>query len=1043
MERVYDDEKTSGNLGHQPGEHDNLGVSPEARDHEVAELEALLGYNPYADMGVGSPSEEGDKKPKDERTLDEREGGLSEDDKVGKGWTGKARSGTKKALGFITPPQVKIIGGLLGGGVFATILAFFTMLPLKIISIDALVDRYASSLVNEPLEIVNERLIRGYLNQVANSIDKGVCKRTTRPDCVVLGDNRAGPVGKLYQSWKQNKLENKLANKYGIILDRGADGKVHMTVGNTEIMGESLEKLRAGEIDIGDLEGREGKSKAEIRAAIRGAFDNETRWKRVFLRYQYGRLIENRYGVKRCTFACDSRDRFNSSVKDKKMAGKLFLAQRVSMVIGQNNGLMMQCVMAPGDCETSLSDSDDGSEPKSEFHKKLQTQLVDFRNTHGTAKLQDLLKNADDINKLGVTGYATRQAAVKMGSALGKDISEEAADKAIGKAVPIIGWISLALTVAEMAEKTPQVIKYTAYAMNVAEAVALYSVYRSVAAEQKSGHADATQIGSLADTLSEGSEVTAAPMYDIATSPVAKRTSTFDSIMSYAYSPVGAETGEAQLAPYKCESGDPIPKGSTGCPEEDFTNANEVINFANELVTGNFIKGKNPILDMTLDLGSFQRNILYKVNDLYGLLMGLPGVIFAKSCEIHPVCSPAMKYGTEQAMALFTWLRDKLLHHPVQYALENGARAMQMMFAANLATYSASAMANTGGAELSTEEFAAIQNRRIRQDKEDFQMKSLYSRIFDTDSRYSLATQVALESPSKQDFFSVTFAKMFENPLNKLATGANAGLSKEGSAFADVKAKKNPWGIKPIGHRLQDIPKHPDDPSYWEKNCAGRDYEKEWFDKMSQDPDTGEAIATTTEPCMLVASSVKALGGMFDNSFNDSEANTSNSTNEGEVGISGNYAFPLKTTQSAVKNHSPRWCMDEKWSTSCHHDYPAADIFADPGTEIVAMRSGTVLTVRHNSSSECSPEKGGSPTVQIKGDDGKYYFYTHFAAGSVTAKPGPIKAGDKLGVVGPRECAQGTDPHVHVQWYTSIINGDSQSMDIQAPLLKAFEGLPK
>ena len=174
-------------------------------------------------------------------------------------------------------------------------------------------------------------------------------------------------------------------------------------------------------------------------------------------------------------------------------------------------------------------------------------------------------------------------------------------------------------------------------------------------------------------------------------------------------------------------------------------------------------------------------------------------------------------------------------------------------------------------------------------------------------------------------------------------------------------------------------------------------------------------------------------------------------TCSGGLGIDANgFVFPQSTTKSAIKKGSSYsgstlvWCFTDQ--TSCHHDYVAADIFDQIGTTNVAAVGGTVLKAVDTS---CS---GGFevPRVQIKGVDGKYYYYTHMKPSSIKVSTGQVvKAGDPLGEVGPAECAENTAPHLHFQVSSGPINSTkdpterSQYIDPQPVLLSAFDKLPE
>ena len=147
------------------------------------------------------------------------------------------------------------------------------------------------------------------------------------------------------------------------------------------------------------------------------------------------------------------------------------------------------------------------------------------------------------------------------------------------------------------------------------------------------------------------------------------------------------------------------------------------------------------------------------------------------------------------------------------------------------------------------------------------------------------------------------------------------------------------------------------------------------------------------------------------------------------------HIFPLRVTQSAIKNHAPNWCYNSE--KNCHGSYPAADIFVARGTKVRAIVAGTVFS--KTARATC---RSGSPSLQIKGRDGRYYFYTHFAGGSLRVKVGNrVGVGEILGRVGGSRCASGTSPHLHIQMYGGPIYGDAQSVNIQPLLTRLFDQL--
>ena len=98
-----------------------------------------------------------------------------------------------------------------------------------------------------------------------------------------------------------------------------------------------------------------------------------------------------------------------------------------------------------------------------------------------------------------------------------------------------------------------------------------------------------------------------------------------------------------------------------------------------------------------------------------------------------------------------------------------------------------------------------------------------------------------------------------------------------------------------------------------------------------------------------------------------------------------------------------------------HHDYPATDILAPCGSQVVAATSGVVLEVSRVDKWKRSVDAGatrGGLSVSIRGDDGVRYYGSHFEAINTTIKPGVrVRAGQPLGKVG--ETGDASACHLH------------------------------
>lgn len=102
---------------------------------------------------------------------------------------------------------------------------------------------------------------------------------------------------------------------------------------------------------------------------------------------------------------------------------------------------------------------------------------------------------------------------------------------------------------------------------------------------------------------------------------------------------------------------------------------------------------------------------------------------------------------------------------------------------------------------------------------------------------------------------------------------------------------------------------------------------------------------------------------------------------------------------------------------TCHHDYPASDIFAPIGTSFVAVTDGVVDFVSSEdqwNAQEDGPATRGGLSVAIIGVDGVRYYGSHLLKIMPDIKPGvQVTAGQQLGEVGKSGNAARTPSHLH------------------------------
>ena len=118
-----------------------------------------------------------------------------------------------------------------------------------------------------------------------------------------------------------------------------------------------------------------------------------------------------------------------------------------------------------------------------------------------------------------------------------------------------------------------------------------------------------------------------------------------------------------------------------------------------------------------------------------------------------------------------------------------------------------------------------------------------------------------------------------------------------------------------------------------------------------------------------------------------------------------------------------------------HHDYPAADMFADCGTPVLATTDGTIEEVATSDEWESGiddPALRSGLLVSLVDYRGVRYYGSHLA--SVTVEPGArVAAGDRLGTVGDTGNAAGTGCHLHYGLSPACRTGWENRRGLTAP----------
>lgn len=163
----------------------------------------------------------------------------------------------------------------------------------------------------------------------------------------------------------------------------------------------------------------------------------------------------------------------------------------------------------------------------------------------------------------------------------------------------------------------------------------------------------------------------------------------------------------------------------------------------------------------------------------------------------------------------------------------------------------------------------------------------------------------------------------------------------------------------------------------------------------TQNPQVGAVQPTATPPTPLTDSSAQS----------SSASGTS---------VASEYVFPVRSTSAKFGR--------------THHDYPATDIFAPCGTQVLAVTAGVVDEVSRKDDWTLRENTGatrGGLSVSIIGADGVRYYGSHLESIVAGVVPGKsVRTGELLGLVGHTGSARPTPCHLHFGISPPCATGD-------------------
>ena len=804
------------------------------------------------------------------------------------------------------------------------IVGFLSLIPLKIEDIVRNLENHFYSVANNDASSEVDKIFRNYFEKyVGPAMMKGECSSSgghfiISRDCnfMIPSTGKNNPIRNLYRTYQQAKVENLLADK-GIEIQYDTTSKQFYLKapglsGEGDVIGDSSSGIVDSEFVAVD--------RGAVRAAAHSVEEDATLWQKVMLRYKIGRLLEEKYGIKRCLVFCGVKDFFanikstihtkiqgiSNTIAAQKDAAKIFLVDRVitphsaalgtifgcllstsSSCSGKNTGSEVcdntSCDELDGETESVAADSLDEAEAKvtegfaSETADKIVTKITDIKSAGG------------------LTRY------------LINELSTELAGKEINLDIPGYGELSAISTIASLVKTlvdAPKTLRRLTYVADAAAAVNLYMEYRTFTDEIHTGHVNANEVGSFVTSLSSGDHCalsvagSSCSSSEMGGTASAEQTPLYSNIMDGNNNPSSSPN-------YKCNNGNPVPSGQLVCPEEQLGQSSSALQ----------------------DISSFfQSTGLATVANAVNAVFSTPGVhqvfnassYFAKlvfdTVKVIPGFSSLTSSLTNFIGKEFGKITNFLINHlvPTPFSTDmSGGRTFDMMAAG--ADVSGNDYAHTvlGGKMLTSQQVAVIQNNQTQEQKLQFAQLPLFERLFSTTSPYSLLSKIAIAMPfTLQGFINNIFVSYIQNPFNSLISSFGDIMSAK--VNAQTTPQPDPFGIVQYGYTQADLNAIGDPATYWDQNCSNNSQNayqnnNSWnssavnLNNTTSDP--GENyVNQTTNPCLLIMNTVGAMGGMFNTNLLTSgdlaDTNITSNNNSSSSSTTSSYQNPFREIQS-------------------------------------------------------------------------------------------------------------------------------------------------
>lgn len=803
-----------------------------------------------------------------------------------------------------------IIGGIGASFITLIIIGFFFLLPFKILHIVNNIQSKMFGTTQNAMDKETDRLFTDYVKKQIKFAQLGNCKGKRIDSSCNPFNGSDSLVYRLYKGWSNGRLEEKLYTDYGIGVRRVGSG-FHLEYQGDDIL-DIRDNVINGPDTIDDILRSEGSFKpatrSEIRQAFRDAFEKETRAKKVMYYIKVGKLLESKYGIKRCLIACKTKDNFADWKDNKKRAAKVWLVQRVLVPKLQIYQLLYACMLSENCSKEAFTHLDPGQyvatdagcvslcdlngEATSIEDRKIRSEILQKLLAAYGGDVASMLTDYKNFERNGLRGFLQRGAksAGKDTAGIGKnDLGNLGGTQAFKDTVkygvdlvPVVGQINRIANIINNTDAMVAAIPKMAYVMNSTAAAAFFTMYRTAADETKDPGApkDAALIGSLTDSLGPGIQIDSDQKDQIGGLAEAENTPLYNTLIgnpqantkfASVISSIISPKAMAAAPPYTCADGNPVQKGINSddgivCRETEIRQPGGAVNKGAQAL----FSSSNPYWSaLTEAAGLWKDARTTVVGLLKGILDSFGGFVcgILNKIGLCDALENAAKDAAGYVGGLVAKYGGKYLQEAIQYIMEkifgfnvdqitdhiSGGRAFDMLVAGADVAGNAFAHNGLGGRILTAAELLAIQNQESDKKIAETQGQSFFARMFDQNNDNSFISRLAMSLPTNKSVITQqSLASFLTRPLSILSNsfGSIFTLGRAGAEAPPTQVISDPFGLDQYGYPVNDPVFREDPDTFWTQHCVGPNSLTAAYNKYAADPahvdDT--YTGTNTEP---------------------------------------------------------------------------------------------------------------------------------------------------------------------------------------------------